>query len=75
MDAITVALMKDPIDRTVFYRARELGSGAAADSDHVPGIREGDVHQASALAAQAVARLGERLEAEAVARERLGARR
>ena len=63
MKAITVALMTDPADRSVFYRARELELGAAADSDHVPSIREHDFHTASALAAQAVARLGDRLEA------------
>jgi hypothetical protein len=63
MNAITVALMTDPADRSLFYRARELEMGTAADSDHVPSIRERDFHAASALAAQAVARLGERLEA------------
>jgi hypothetical protein len=62
MKAITVALVTDPADRSVFYRARELELGAAADSDHVPGLRDGDFHTASALAAQAVSRLGERLE-------------
>jgi hypothetical protein len=63
MKAITVALMTDPADRSLFYRARELEQGTAADSDHVPSIRERDFQTASALAAQAVARLGERLEA------------
>jgi len=62
MKAITVALLTDPSDRTLFYRARELEVGVSADSDHVPGLREADFHTASALASQAVARLGERLE-------------
>jgi hypothetical protein len=62
MNSITVTLMDDPTDRTVFYRASDPAQGAAADSDHVPGIREGDFHTASSLAAQAVTRLGERLE-------------
>jgi hypothetical protein len=64
--AITVALMNDPSDRSLFYRARELEEGVYADSDHVRGMRDGDYHEASALAAQAVARLGERLESRAV---------
>jgi hypothetical protein len=63
MKAITVALMTDPADHSQFYRARELELGTAADSDHVPAIRDRDFHAASALAAQAVARLGDRLEA------------
>lgn len=62
MQSITVALETDPADRTVFYRARSPELGTTADSDHVPSIREGDFHTASSLAAQAVARLGERLE-------------
>jgi hypothetical protein len=65
MKAITVALVTDPTDRSVFYRARELELGRAADSDHVGGLRDGDYHTASALAAQAVARLGEQLESGA----------
>ncbi len=67
MKAITVALMTDPSDRTLFYRARELENGAWADSDHVRGLRDRDYHTASALASQAVARLGEKLESGAVA--------
>lgn len=63
MKSITVALMDDPTDRTVFYRASDASLGAAADSDHVKAIRERDYHTASSLAAQAVSRLGERLEA------------
>ena len=62
MKAITIALMKDPFRRTVFYRARELDGGVHADSDHVKRLEKGDYHTSSALAAQAVARLGERLE-------------
>ena len=65
MKAITVALMNDPSDRSLFYRARELEDGTYADSDHIGGLRDGDYHTASALAAQAVARLGERLESRA----------
>ncbi|MFL5797318.1 MAG: hypothetical protein ACJ77A_05225 [Actinomycetota bacterium] len=60
MKAIRVALLTDPDDRSLFYRARDLEFGVAADSDHVPGMPDQDFHAASALAAQAVARLGER---------------
>jgi hypothetical protein len=63
MKAIAVALMTDPADRSLFNRAREPELGAAAESDHVPSIGGRDVHTASGLAAQAVARLEERLEA------------
>jgi hypothetical protein len=63
MKSITVSLLTDPTDRSVFYRASDEELGAAADSDHVPGLRDRDFHAASALAAQAVARLGERLQA------------
>ena len=62
MKSITVALLTDPADRTLFYRASAAELDAAADSDHVKAIRDRDFHTASALAAQAVARLGERLE-------------
>jgi hypothetical protein len=62
MKTIRVALLTDPDDR-LFYRARDLEYGVAADSDHVPGMADRDYHTASALAAQAVARLGERLAA------------
>ena len=62
MKAITVALMSDPSDRTMFYRARELEGGIHADSDRVRRLDRRDYHMSSALAAQAVARLGERLE-------------
>jgi hypothetical protein len=65
MNSITVTLMDDPTDRTVFYRAADASWGATADSDHVPSIPDRDFHSASALAAQAVSRLGERLEAGA----------
>jgi hypothetical protein len=65
MKAITVALVDDPAGRSVFYRARDVELGVAADSDHVPTIRDRDYHTASALAAQAVSRLGERLESGA----------
>jgi hypothetical protein len=65
MKSITVALLDDPADRTVFYRASDASMGVAADSDHVAEIRDRDFHTASALAAQAVTRLGERLEAGA----------
>jgi len=70
MKAITVALVTDPADRTLFYRARELERGTAADSDHVRSLRDGDFHTASALAAQAVSRLGERLESGANAKKK-----
>jgi len=63
MNSITVTLMDDPTDRTVFSRAADASRGATADSDHVRAIRDRDLHTASALAAQAVSRLGERLEA------------
>ena len=63
MKSISVDLQDDPIERTVFYRASDASLGVAAESDHVPAIRDGDYHAASALAAQAVSRLGERLEA------------
>ncbi len=73
MNAITVALMTDPSDRSLFYRGRETENGVWADSDHVRGLHERDYHTMSALASQAVARLGEKLESAAVARSR-GAR-
>ncbi|HXJ64433.1 MAG TPA: hypothetical protein VNN79_11820 [Actinomycetota bacterium] len=63
MKSISVDLLDDPTDRTVFYRASDASLGVAADSDHVKTIPDGDFHAASALAAQAVSRLGERLEA------------
>ena len=62
MKSITVSLETDPSDRSVFYRATSPELGAVAESDHVRGIRDRDFHTASALAAQAVSRLGERLE-------------
>ena len=65
MKSITVSLETDPSDRSVFYRATSPELGAAAESDHVRRIRDRDFHTASALAAQAVSRLGERLESGA----------
>ena len=65
MKSITVSLETDPSDRSVFYRATSPELEAAAESDHVRGIRDRDFHTASALAAQAVSRLGEQLESGA----------
>ena len=63
MKSITVALLDDPTDRTVFSWASDASLTVAADSDHVPSIRDRDFHTTSPLAARAVSRLGERPEA------------
>lgn len=65
MDRIIVELDRDPADGSRFYRARDEGTGREAESDHVPRLDDRDVHARTSLAAQAVARLGERIEAEA----------
>ncbi len=62
MKRITVELMNDPRDGSTFYVATERERGRRAESDHVRSLR--DVHAQVALATQAVARLGERIEAD-----------
>jgi hypothetical protein len=60
MERIIVELVRDSAAQSGFYRARDEGSGRVAESDHVRDLGEVDVHGRSALAAQAVTRLGDR---------------
>jgi hypothetical protein len=62
MERITIRLVRDPDERTTYYRASDE-HGNEGDSDHLRRIDESDVHAMYALAAQAVSRLGEKLEA------------
>ncbi len=61
MDRFTVELKTDPSDGTKYFVARDE-TGREAESDHVGGFR--DAHARVALATQALARLGERIETE-----------
>ena len=60
MDRFTVELKTDPSDGTKYFVARD--ETREAESDHVGGFR--DAHARVALATQALARLGERIETE-----------
>ena len=66
LERIVVELVRDPRDRSLRYRATSSPEGPVGESDRVRGFR--DVHARTSLATQAVARLGERLEAAASAR-------
>jgi hypothetical protein len=61
MDRITVEPLTDPHDGSRYYRAG--AGGRTAESDRVRDIPDIDVRARFALAAQAVARLGEKVEA------------
>lgn len=61
MDRITVEPLTDPHDGSRYYQAG--AGGRTAESDRVRDLPDADVRARFALAAQAVARLGERIEA------------
>jgi hypothetical protein len=61
MDRITVEPQTDPHDGSRYYRAG--AAGRTAESDRVRDLPDTDVRARFALAAQAVARLGEQVEA------------
>lgn len=60
MERITVEPLTDPHDGSRYYRAG--AGGRTAESDRVRDLADSDVHARFALAAQAVARLGEQVE-------------
>jgi hypothetical protein len=61
MDRITVEPQTDPRDGSRYYRAG--AAGRTAESDRVRDLPDTDVRARFALAAQAVTRLGEQVEA------------
>lgn len=61
MERITVEQLRDPSDGSRYFRAGTRGR--TAESDRVRDLPDSDVHAWFALAAQAVARLGEQVEA------------
>ena len=62
MHRIVVELMRDEAG-ALYFRARDEQTGREGESDHIMRFDVGDVHARFALAAQAVTRLGELIEA------------